>query len=311
MSSCNCHDGAGRLSHTDVGELEWPRYSPGLILEDSDLTAAVDYTRELNRLLFRSLFGCGVVCGFDVAVRDDCGLQVLVAPGLALDGCGNPLHLTRQAAIKLEGRDGVLSESTGKKPKKPDFWVIACSREKTCANRALVCDCDELDPASQPTRTRSAVEISVSFEPPACGCSCTGFADKPDSAELDRRAKGLRDLQARERGAPQGSSLGYAERCHSAHNSDADCQPDCGCGTACSCGCCVVLGWGHWFAEDKSHKPGWHMLHYGVRRFVRPMLMADPRRDFKAQPTAAAPVTEAKEDPAKPAKPARREAKPA
>ena len=33
-----------------------PCYSPGLLLRDDDLTAAVTYTRELSRLLFRSLF---------------------------------------------------------------------------------------------------------------------------------------------------------------------------------------------------------------------------------------------------------------
>jgi len=90
---CSCQDAEKKISKTSVGVLERPRYSPGLILEDSDLTAAVDYTRALNRLLFRSLFGCGVVCGLTVSIGTDCGLQVTVAPGLALDGCGDPLHL--------------------------------------------------------------------------------------------------------------------------------------------------------------------------------------------------------------------------
>jgi hypothetical protein len=45
------------------GSLIRPTYSPGLLLEDDDLTAGVSYTRGLTQLLFRSLFGCGVICG--------------------------------------------------------------------------------------------------------------------------------------------------------------------------------------------------------------------------------------------------------
>jgi hypothetical protein len=105
---CSCQDAEKKISKTSVGVLERPRYSPGLILEDSDLTAAVDYTRALNRLLFRSLFGCGVVCGLTVSVGTDCGLQVTVAPGLALDGCGDPLHLAGPVTLELGRREGVL-----------------------------------------------------------------------------------------------------------------------------------------------------------------------------------------------------------
>src|SRR5690349_7118341 len=98
--NCSCQGEGGRSADPVMGVLTRPRYSPGLILEDSDLTAAVDYTRELNRLLFRSLFGCGVVCGLKVSLDEDCGLTVMVAPGLALDGCGDPLQLTGAATIK-------------------------------------------------------------------------------------------------------------------------------------------------------------------------------------------------------------------
>ena len=110
---CSCQDAEKKISKTSVGVLEWPRYSPGLILEDSDLTAAVDYTRALNRLLFRSLFGCGVVCGLTVSVGTDCGLQVTVAPGLALDGCGDPLHLAGPVTLELGRREGSPAASRG------------------------------------------------------------------------------------------------------------------------------------------------------------------------------------------------------
>ena len=121
---CSCQDAEKKISKTSVGVLEWPRYSPGLILEDSDLTAAVDYTRALNRLLFRSLFGCGVVCGLTVSVGTDCGLQVTVAPGLALDGCGDPLHLAGPVTLELGRREGVLPPAGGRGPARADEGVL-------------------------------------------------------------------------------------------------------------------------------------------------------------------------------------------
>jgi hypothetical protein len=42
---CSCHGTEDRLATTVIGQIERPLYAPGLILQDSDLTAAVDYTR--------------------------------------------------------------------------------------------------------------------------------------------------------------------------------------------------------------------------------------------------------------------------
>ena len=55
------------------GSLVRPRFTPGLLLLDEDLTAEVDYTRELSRLLFRNLSGCGVVCGLTVEATEVVG----------------------------------------------------------------------------------------------------------------------------------------------------------------------------------------------------------------------------------------------
>ena len=59
-----------------------PRFSTGLLLRDDDLTVGVDYTRELSRLLFQSLFGCGVVCGLRVSVTLECGKLLVTVPWL-------------------------------------------------------------------------------------------------------------------------------------------------------------------------------------------------------------------------------------
>lgn len=285
-SGCDCHsrDGSGVVPAVNMGVLERPRYSPGLILEDSDLTAAVDYTRELNRLMFRSLFGCGVICGLDVHVKVDCDLVVTVKPGLALDGCGDPLQLTGQATIALGKRAGVLVDYGSKDPPRhADFWVIACNKEKACAPRSLVCDCDDLDCGTQPTRIRSGVAISVVFEPPQCACGCGLFARKPLPATLDRLAENLlHPVQSYLKDETAPSSGRGCDECHDAHNHDPACAPDCGCGTACSCGCCVLLAWVHWFPNEPE--PRWVPLHAGVRRFVRPAMICDPLGAVSASP---------------------------
>lgn len=273
---CSCHGAESRGTGTLIGLLERPRYSPGLILEDSDLTSAVDYTRELNRLLFKSLFGCGVICGLEVSVGGDCGLEVFVSPGLALDGCGDPLHLTGTGKIELGRKDGVLPPPGKKGPPErvKDFWVIACAKEKQCAPRELVCDGDDLDGTKQATRTRLGVEISISFDPPECVCGCLKLGD----ATPDQRARDLTAIYGREAKSAAKQTIQYKcgqdrFRCHEAHYTVTDCPADCGCGTACSCGCCVLLAWVHWEGEEDGR---WLVLHKGVRRFIRPCLIDDP-----------------------------------
>ena len=305
---CNCHGSGDKLSRTAIGLLERPRYSPGIILQDSDLTAAVEYTRELNRLLFRSLFGCGVVCGLDIALGHDCGVQVTVSPGLALDGCGDPLQLTGPVRIELGRREGVLPKpGTENPPEQKDFWVLACSGEKTCDLREVVCDGDDFDGARQAARIRSTTEILVTFDPPHCVCGCSQFAEADDAKALAARAGDL--LPER---VADGNDRGYEDRpnpcghdphgCHEAHYTEPGCAADCGCGTACACGCCVLLGWVHWFDGV-----GWGVLHNGVRRFVRPCLIADPIEDTRpeARPSRDPGKPEEPKDPQKPAPRAR------
>lgn len=286
-SGCDCLAESGQNTTTQIGALERPRYSPGLVLEASDLTAAVDYTRDLNRLLFKSLFGCGVICGLDVSVKTDCDLVVTVNPGLALDGCGDPINLTGQAQIKLGKKTGVLVADATVPPQCKDFWVVACYKEKSCAPRALVCDCDDLDGGTQTTLIRSAVEISVLFEPPACACDCGTFTKKQSADDLEMLAQNLRTCQTGRGGASTiapktagaaTTSCACETGCHDAQYNNPSCPADCGCGTACSCGCCVLLAWVHWFPGGDV--PGWTALHHGVRRFVRPALICEPKWDF-------------------------------
>jgi hypothetical protein len=70
-----------------------PRFFAGQLLTEDDLQAMMDYVVGKNRLHNRYLFGEGVVCGLSVTCHPCGGGSVMVAPGFALDCCGNDLVL--------------------------------------------------------------------------------------------------------------------------------------------------------------------------------------------------------------------------
>src|SRR5258705_2913154 len=144
-----------------------PRYAAGLLLRDDDLALAVDYTRELNRLLFRSLFGCGVVCGLKVDNPEvKCGqLRVLVHKGVALDCQGNPIHVCEDVEVWQPLDCG--------EPTPECLWVLARFTEKCCAPRTAMCAGEEDDDASTSvcTRERDGFEIKLSADA-KCACGC-------------------------------------------------------------------------------------------------------------------------------------------
>jgi hypothetical protein len=147
------------------GSLIRPTYAPGLLLEDDDLTAGVSYTRGLTQLLFRSLFGCGVICGYKLRANFICNdrkLAVEVSSGVGLDGMGNPLELRR--AITLEYDPDCADW--------PDtLWVTACYTETPCRPRELACG-DDNDGHPSFTRLIGGVRIELHPARPDCACSC-------------------------------------------------------------------------------------------------------------------------------------------
>ncbi len=267
--NCSCHGSGGKHSEAVAAVLERPRYSPGLILEDSDLTSAVDYTQSLSRLLFRNLFGCGVICGLLVSVEKECGLAITVAPGLALDGCGDPIEVPRPVTIAIDRSELEAFESQPREERRPEFWVVLCGREKMCAPRPLVCESDEFDAVTQPTRIRALAEVSLLSERPECVCDC-GPRTEP-IVQFQNAAVADDEVD-----------------CHGDHETRIACAPDCGCGTACACGCCLLLA--HvWLHEFPGGAVEWMARNRGVRRFIRPKLLPDPaeRRDDWRQSTPA------------------------
>jgi hypothetical protein len=91
MSTCGCHTSTEQPAATAFVR---PRFFAGQLLTEDDLEALSGYVTAKSRLHNRHLFGAGVVCGLQVTCDPCGGGTVRVAPGYALDCCGNDIANT-------------------------------------------------------------------------------------------------------------------------------------------------------------------------------------------------------------------------
>src|SRR5262245_46922574 len=100
-----------------------PKFEPGMLLQHEDLNRLTTYTRELSRLLFRSLFGCGVICGLRVTSDNKCGkATITVASGIALNCSGDPIYVPKDQPV-------AINENCDPDPPTP-LWVVLCPKVK-------------------------------------------------------------------------------------------------------------------------------------------------------------------------------------
>src|ERR1041384_1942492 len=132
-------------------------FGPGMLLQHEDLEQLNTYTRDLSRLLFRSFFGCGVVCGLTVhADTDNCGKTIVtVDAGVALNCLGDPIYVPNQ--VKFEATDGCDPTNSPPSP----LYVWLCSCPKCCAPRTPSCGCDEGESTPACTREVDWYEIHL------------------------------------------------------------------------------------------------------------------------------------------------------
>jgi hypothetical protein len=241
-------------SKKDNSTLVRARFGPGMVLNHDDLEQLNLYTRDLSRLLFRSFFGCGVVCGLVVDTEAACGkVNLVVGAGLALDCMGAPVHVPKTVTFPLD-------ENCGEDIADP-LWVILCAASKCCAPRPATCSEDDDEAPMVCTRERDMFEIRVVSERPKCACGCPEPDNSANEGDDDEHG---------------------ANPCWCA-DPNADCyrrhyQGECGCHCAdspdCCCGCILLArlnktGDGEWAAD------------HSVRRFIRPVLMRDPQVELE------------------------------
>ena len=241
----------------DTSKLVKARFAQGQILQHEDLALLNEYTRELSRLLFRSFFGCGVICGLVVKPEvDKCNkVFVTVGAGLALDCSGDPVHVPKDQHLAIDENCY---------PDLPDeLWVVLCGTTKHCAPRTSMCASDDDEPTSVCTRERDMFEIRVLSERPKCACGC-------DESTYPSTTGETKDYCWCTDPIPDCHTDHYAGKC------------GCACGDGSNCDCeCVLLAKLIKNNDDKEHP--WRVDHR-VRRFIRPVLMRDPEAKPPEQP---------------------------
>jgi hypothetical protein len=250
-----------------IATLSRPRFKPGLLLEDEDLTAGVDYTRNMMRLMFRSLFGCGVVCGLEVEARLICQrrqLSVTVHKGVGLDCRGNPIEVPTAQTLAYDWDC---------KPPGWPIWVTLCYVEKCCRPKDVSCSIDG-DASVVQTRSLDGFEIRLYDKRPECACSCQKPAVPPPTvgtACCDAHAEDAVTPEA----APAAVAVGAAggatttvvtppTQCDCYRPQLEDPAP-CGCDGDCAC---IVIGF---LDKPKPDTPDAPTLDLTVRRFIRPV----------------------------------------
>jgi len=140
---------------TGEASLKRPKFSAGLLLEDSDLTLAVEFTRELNQLLVRAMLGAGILCGFKVSpTLTGCCVTVSVRRGVAVDACGALVELAHDASVSFE----IACEA---QTRPAQFAVLINRSERACGQRDLACADEEHDGATVATRLIDGYKIAV------------------------------------------------------------------------------------------------------------------------------------------------------
>lgn len=235
--------------HKSMSTLVWPKFGPGMLLEHGDLELLPAYTRDLNRMMVRALFGCGVVCGLKVDAVSHCGnVRITVECGLAIDCQGDPVYVPKTQVFDLDGECDATVEGP--------LWVVLCGTSKCCAPRVSMCATDEDETPPVCTRERDAFEIRVLDAPVGCGC----LEARPDPIT---RTNGCKCVDP---------SLSCYEKHYSGVCGCKDGDCDC-----CDCDCIVLA---RVDATGETEKP-WQADH-SVRRFVRPVLMRDPLVEMEA-----------------------------
>lgn len=226
------------------------RFGPGMLLQHDDLEQLNTYTRELSRLLFRSFFGCGVVCGLGVKETRVCNKPgITVAKGLALGCEGDPVYVPKDVELSLAAECDEV---------RFPLFILLCPTKKCCSPRSSVCASDEDEPASVCTRERDGFEIRVVTTTPQCVCGC------------------LKDRKPFRQDDPC-LCANPEDPCYEDHYAGK-----CGCesGAECDCDCdCILLA-----KLTGTDAAGKLVIDHNVRRFIRPVLMSDPLTRKRVDP---------------------------
>lgn len=261
-------------SKKGMSTLARAKFAPGMLLQHEDLEQLNYYTRDLSRIMFRSLFGCGVICGLVVKTDPDCGVKITIGAGVALSCSGDPIEVPNDVTVQLNpdcepNMDGPL-------------WVVLCGTVKCCAPRTSMCETDDDETKSECTREREGYEIQIVSERPACICGCPepntviGNDDPAGAAAAGATTDGPVDTDCK---CANPAAPCYVDHyaglcgCHCNNCSDCDCK-------------CILLA-----RLDPEGDTGRWLTDHSVRRSIRPVLMRDHQVELEMARTQPPPDT--------------------
>ncbi|MBN8636219.1 MAG: hypothetical protein J0M07_12905 [Anaerolineae bacterium] len=127
QQSCGCEEPELHDDLCSLSCVERPQFFYGQVLNDQDLTAIVNYTRQ--RLALRRFYeGWGVVSGLRTYIDPEKLLSVVVQPGMAIDCCGEDIVLCAPLRVDLsclvtEGGDCLTPDEEKLVTATPQFAV--------------------------------------------------------------------------------------------------------------------------------------------------------------------------------------------
>jgi hypothetical protein len=256
-------------SKKGMSTLARAKFAPGMLLQHEDLEQLNDYTRDLSRLMFRSLFGCGVICGLVVEPELECGnVKLTIGAGVALSCAGDPIEVPSDVSV-------VMARECH--PNMGDIlWVVLCGTTKCCAPRTSMCESDDDDTKSECTREREGYEIRVESKRPPCVCGCPEpktDQEQGQSGDSPNQDTGEDQLGLSTTEEPKVIDCKCADPTSPCYEHHYNGECGCHCDECSDCDCkCVLLARVYY----DTQKDEW-LTDHSVRRFVRPVLMRDPQ----------------------------------
>jgi hypothetical protein len=185
---CSCEEPKPSTTCCELVCPERPRYFCGHLLTDADLSKEQRYIIEKHKLYHRSLHGHGVVCGLGLTCHPDCGGQIVIGEGYAIDDCGNDLIVCEPRSfdvLKALHREPVKPDPCGPAPEKSSCKVRECYQVTICYAEEeaefitpFVAGCRPQLSACEATRIRETVRFELIDEPPK-KASWTDYFKKP------------------------------------------------------------------------------------------------------------------------------------
>lgn len=186
--------------HTDLPSTTRPtgiesvKFNDGMIVTAEDLDAAMRYPASMLHTVLRSYFGCGVVCGLELKVKEAPGKRpnwvVCLERGVAIDCQGYPIELCAPIEIDLSPPECACE---------PPPAEICIAIKRTTSDEAApdLCGCDLDGPHYECRRVQDHIMIKAFSAAEFEALPSTCRRETVDDRIKDKAKKGDDDVKDR------------------------------------------------------------------------------------------------------------------